>query len=293
MRPGLALTLTLSAAVPVRAQVIPAAPVPALSQLPASVRVAGLAGAGVAMPGYAAGIFDNPSAIGPIRTFSLEVAYARLPDDSWYTTGAAAVRAGTFNLGAGYRSLRYNDAGPVRDNLAWTGAGVWRVKGVALGGSANYLALQDSAGTVYRTVTSDAGVTLAFFEIAAVGLTFHNLGRYGISGPGLSLPASTHLGFSLNLVDSYSTGRLLATVETIWTDSENRRTIVGLEGGAVIHGVGLIGRIGTGAPPAHSTMSRTAYGGSLVVGHARLDYAYQAQSAVGRSIHLVGVRWTP
>lgn len=293
MRPALALTLALSAVVPARAQVSPAPPVPALSQLPASVRVAGLAGAGVAMPGYAAGIFDNPSAISPIRTLSLEAAYARLPDRSWYTTGAAAVRAGTFNLGGGYRYLRYYDAGPVRDNLSWIGAGVWRVKGVALGGSANYIAVQDSGGTVYRTVTSDAGVTLAFFEIAAVGLAFHNLGRYGVSGPELSLPASTHLGFSLNLIDSYSTGRLLATVETIWTESEGHRTIVGLEGGAVFHGVGLIGRIGTGPPPAHSTLSRTAYGGSLVVGHARVDYAYQAQSAVGRSIHLVGVRWTP
>ena len=293
MRIGLALTLTLSAVAPARAQVSPAPPVPALSGIPASVRVAGLAGAGVAMPGYAAGIFENPSAIGPIRTLSLEAAYARLPDDSWYTAGAAAVRAGSTNFGGGYRYLRYYDGGPVRDNLSWIAAGVLRVQGVALGASANYVALQDSGGTVYRTVTSDAGVTLAFFEIAAVGVAFHNLARYGVSGPKLSLPASTHVGFSLNLIDSYTNGRLLATVETIWTPEEPHRTIVGLEGGAVIHGIGLVARIGTGAPPAHSTMSRTAYGASLVVANARLDYAYQAQSAVGRSIHLFGVRWTP
>jgi hypothetical protein len=290
---GLALMLAMSAVVPARAQVQPVPPVPALSHLPASVRVAGLAGAGVAMPGYASGIFDNPANIGPIRTLSLEAAYARLPDDSWYTTGAAAARVKMFNLGAGYRYLRYYDAGPIRDNLSWSGAGVWRVKGIALGGSVNTVAVEDSGGTIYRTVTSDAGVTLAFFEIAAIGLTFHNLGRYGIRGPELSLPSNTHLGFSLNLIDSYSTGRLLATVETVWTESAGHRTIFGLEGGAVFHGVGLIGRIGTGPPPANSTMSRNAYGASLVLSRARLDYAYQAQSAVGRSIHLVGVRWTP
>jgi hypothetical protein len=245
------------------------------------------------MPGYAAGIFDNPSAIGPIKTLSLEAAYARLPDDSWYTSGAAAVRTGDFNLGGGYRYLRYRDVGPVYDNLSWIGAGVWRFKGAALGGSAKYIALQDSSGTVYRTLTSDAGITLAFFDIAAIGLAFQNLGRYSVSGPGLSLPSSTHLGFSLNLIDTYSNGRLLATVETVWTHDEPHRTIVGLEAGAVVHGIGLVGRIGTGAPPAHSTMSRTAYGASLVLARARVDYAYQAQSAVGRAIHLVGVRWTP
>ncbi len=293
MRAVLAGALLVIAVPAASAQTSVTPPVPALSRLPASVRVAGLAGAGVAMPGYAAGIFDNPSNISTVGTLSVEAAYARLPDDSWYTTGAAAARAGAFNLGGGYRYLRFKDAGPVHDNLSWVGAGVWRFKGAALGGSAKYIALQDSSGTVYRTLTSDAGLTLAFFEIAAIGLTFHNLGRYSVTGPGLSLPSSTNLGFSLNLIDSYSNGRLLGTIESVWTHGEAHRTIVGLEAGAVLHGIGLVGRIGTGAPPAHSTLSRTAYGASLVLGRARIDYAYQAQSAVGRAIHLIGARWTP
>src|SRR5690606_1188708 len=61
-------------------------PVPRIADLPASVRAAGLAGASVGLPGFAAVVFDNPSAIGPIRVLSLEGAYARLPDDRWYTT---------------------------------------------------------------------------------------------------------------------------------------------------------------------------------------------------------------
>ena len=270
-----------------------APPLPVLPFLPASVRVAGFAGAGVAVPGYAAAIFDNPSAIGPIRSLALEAAYARLPDDSWYTTGAAAVRAGPFNLGGGYRYLSFQGAQLVRDNLSWVAAGVYRLKGVAVGGSAKYVSLQDSLGSVYRTLTSDAGITLAFFDIAAVGLAFQNLGRYSLSGPRLTLPHSTHLGFSFNLIDTYSNGRLLAMVETVWTEGQPRRTIFGLEAGAVFRGVGLVGRIGTGAQPTESGVGKTAYGASLVLPRTRVDYAFQHRSALGRSVHLIGLSWTP
>jgi hypothetical protein len=286
----LALVLSLSPD-GVRAQGEP--PRPALPDLPASVRVAGLAGAGVAMPGYAAGVFDNPSNIGPIRVLSLEAAYARLPDQSRYLTGAAAVRAGAFNFGGGLRYLRFEGDRPVLDNLSWVGAAVYRLKGVALGGSAKYVSVEDSGGTVYRTLTSDAGVTLAFFDIAAVAVSFQNLGRYALSGEGLDLPASTHLGFSFNLIDTYSNGRLLATMESDWTSGAPRRTVMGLEAGLVFGGVGLVGRIGTGGQPAGSGVGKTSYGGSVVLSRARLDYAYQRRSAIGRSVHLFGARWTP
>lgn len=294
LRVAVALAATAGrGAAPAAAQTPPPPPRPALPSLPASVRVAGLAGAGVAMPGYAAGVFDNPSLIGPITTLSLEAAYARLPDDSWYTTGAAAVRAGEFNLGGGYRYLRYRGEQPVLDNLSWVAAGVYRLKGVALGASAKYVSVEDSGGTVFRTLTSDAGMTLAFFDIAAVALAFQNVGHYSLTGERLSLPASTHLGFSFNLIDTYSNGRLLATVETVWPEDAPRRTLLGLEAGAVFRGVGVIGRIGTGGQPDGSGVGKTSYGGSLVLSRARIDYAYQRRSAIGRSVHLVGVRWTP
>lgn len=276
-----------------RAQDAAPPPVPALPYLSASVRVAGLGGAGVAMPGYAASVFDNPSGIGPIRTLSLDAAYARLPDDSWYTAGAAAVRAGAFNVGGGFRYLRYLGDQPVTDNLSWVGAGVYRLKGVALGGSAKYVSVEDSSGAVFRTLTSDAGVTLAFFDIAALALAFQNVGRYSLSGPGLDLPSSTHLGFSMNLIDTYSNGRLLGTIETVWARGDRRRTIIGAEAGVVFRGVGLIGRIGVGGQAAASGVSRTSYGGSVVLSRARIDYAYQRRSAIGRSVHLFGMSWTP
>lgn len=290
MRPGLAWALVVTLAPGLAAQ--EAAPVPALPGLPASVRSAGLAGISVALPGDAAVVFTNPSAIGPIRRLAVEASYARLPDERWYTTGAAALRVGQFSAGGGFRYLRFPDASEVTDNLQWVGALSARIRGVHLGMAANYVSVEDSSGTVFRTLTEDVGVTVAFFDIAAAALSFENVGRTTLTGPRLSLPSSTHLGFSLNLIDTYSNGRLLAVVETTWSEGD-RRTVVGLEGGAVFGGVGLVARIGHGGQPRGDAVSKTSYGGSVVLGRARLDYAYQPRSAIGRSVHLFGAHWTP
>jgi hypothetical protein len=153
--------------------------------------------------------------------------------------------------------------------------------------------VEDSSGAIFRTLTEDASLTVAFFDIAALALVFEHLGRTRLTGARLDLPAATHLGFSLNLIDTYSNGRLLATFETVWTDGADRRTILGLEGGVVFHGVGLVARVGHGAQPEGSGAGKTAYGASVVLGRARIDYAYQPQTAIGRSVHLIGAHWTP
>lgn len=270
-----------------------APPEPALPNLPASVRSAGLAGISVALPGDAAVVFTNPSAIGPIRRLAIEASYSRLPDDRWYTTGAAALRVGPVGVGGGYRYLRYPGGEATFDNLQWVGAVTARIHGVHLGVAANYVSVEDSAGTVWRTLTEDAGVTVAFFDIAALALSFENLGRHRLTGERLALPSATHLGFSLNLIDTYSHGRLLATLESTWTQGEPHHVVVGLEGGAVFGGMGLVARIGHGGQAAGSAVSKTSYGGSVVLGRGRLDYAYQPRSAIGRGVHLFGVHWTP
>jgi hypothetical protein len=270
-------------------------PVPAIIDYPANVRSAGLAGAGVAMTGYAGSVFNNPSALAPIRRLSLEASLARLPDRSTYTMGAAAVRVGDFNLGGGYRYLRFAKGGPSYDNLSWVGTGVYRRGGISLGTSAKYLSLEDSAGAISRSITSDVGATVALFDIAALALAVDNLGGGSISNGGLRLPRSWHLGFSFNLLDTYSNGRLLATVETVWAEQRRRRTVLGLEAGAVFAGVGVVARIGHGAQPGDfdRTLSKTAYGASVVLGQFRADYAYQERSVLGRDVHLFGIRWTP
>lgn len=270
-------------------------PVPAILSFPANVRSAGLAGAGVAMLGYAGSVFQNPSGLAPIRALSLEAAFARLPDRSTYTMGAGAVRAGPFNLGAGYQYLRFQRGGPVYDNLTWTGAAVYRRGGISVGSAVTYVSLEDSSRSISRALTTDHSATVAFFDIAAVAVSVQNVGDWTLTDPGLTLPRSWHLGFSLNLLDTYSNGRLLATLETVWTSGQERRTVVGLEAGAVFYGLGLVARAGTGGEPGTpiDPFSTTTWGGSVVAGQARIDYAYQKRSAVGRSVHLFGLRWTP
>ena len=68
---------------------------------------------------------------------------------------------------------------------------------------------------------------------------------------------------------------------------------MGLEGGLVLSGIGLVARIGHGAQPASSNRSKTSYGASVVLGRARIDWALQGRSGLGRDVHLFGVHWTP
>ncbi len=268
---------------------------PVILGFPASVQAAGLAGAAVAIPGYAGAIFANPAGIAPIRVLSLEAGFSRTPDRSTYASAAAATRIGRLNLGLGARYLRFPAESPTFDNLSWAGAVVYRRGGIAFGGGGTYVSVEDRGGAVTRSLTGTLAVQVAFFDIAALAFSARNLGQVELSGEGLLLPGSYHLGMSFNLLDTYSNGRLLLTAETVWADTEARRTVVGLEGGAVFGGIGLVARIGSGPQPelAGGLLSNTTYGASLVLGRARLDYAHQRRSALGRNVHLVGARWTP
>jgi hypothetical protein len=108
-----ALAALLPGARPALAQT----PVSLLPATPVSARNASLAGAASAMIGYAGSVFTNPSGIAPIRIMSLEGGFARLSDTTTYVMGAAAVRLGPVNLGAGARYLRFDAGHAVYDNL--------------------------------------------------------------------------------------------------------------------------------------------------------------------------------
>jgi hypothetical protein len=287
--PGLALAALLAVPVAGGAQRVQTSLLP---ELPASTRVAGLAGAGVANIGYAGTVFENPSGLAPIRTLSIEAALYRRPDGATYNMGAAAVRIGAFNLGGGYQYLLYPRDSETRDNVLSVGALTWRRGGLALGGGLKYLSVEDSSGVIDRTIVKDLGLTLALFDVAAVGLSWQNFGADALKGPEIPVPASVHLGFAFNLIDTYTSGRLLALVETTWTEDQSRRTLLGLEGGAVISGLGLIVRVGHGAQPPGSGYAKTAFGGGVLLGAARLDYAYRGSAHGGRPTHLFGLRWT-
>jgi hypothetical protein len=57
--------------------------------------------------------------------------------------------------------------------------------------------------------------------------------------------------------------------------------------------VGIVGRVGYATRPAVTDASRFTFGGGVVMGRLRVDYAFQAYQALGGGTHRVGGRWTP
>lgn len=264
---------------------------PEVLALPPSVRSAGLGGAAAAMIGYAGSVFANPAGIAPVRILSLEGAAARYDSVSTFFSGAAAFRAGRFNVGGGIRYLNYDEGQELRDNYEGDAALSLRWKGVAWALGAGYFSIEDTTGAVSRTMTAGGAVTVYFFDIAALGISARNLGDWTVTGHALEVPDEVRLGFSLNLVDTYSNWRLLATVERAWFGG-NGETSAGLEGGAVIKGVGIVLRAGVAGRHRGSPYSPGALGGSLVLGRAAIDYAYLERHE-HTPLHLFGIRWTP
>ncbi len=266
---------------------------PLVLSLPASVRQAAMAGAGAALIGDAGSVFSNPAGLAPMKLLSLEGSFQYYPDKTVQGSASAALRLGPFNLGGGGSYIQFTDSAAISSNLMWVGSAVYRFGLIALGSSAKYVASEDTTGRVSRAMTADAGLALALFDIAAIGFSVQNVGENRISGDPLLLPTRYRLGFMMNFTDPQTTARLLGTIETIWTEHQARRTVVGVEAGAVISGVGVVVRAGHGGQSAASRQSPWTYGGGILLGRAGLDYAYQKRQGLGGEVHRVGVRWTP
>ncbi len=113
-------------------------------------------------------------------------------------------------LGGGIHYLRFSDTSSVKDNLQWTASGVYRFGLIAIGGTLKYISLEDSAGQVSRSATTDAGLGLHVFDIMTVAFTIRNIGSWRVNGGPLQLPVSKHAAFAFNFVDPQLTARLLA-----------------------------------------------------------------------------------
>jgi hypothetical protein len=282
---------TLAALAPMARLAAQDSTVNVLPSAPIGARGAGLGGASTAMIGYAGSVFTNASGLAPIRVMSLEGSVARLTDTSSYFMGAAAVRLGPVNVGGGLRYLRFDAGSFLNDNLESVLGVVGHVGGISFGLAGDYFATQDTLGGKRGTLTTDASVTVAFFDIAALGFAVQNFGRIPLRGEQLDLPSSIRLGLSLNLIDTYSNGRLLVTLDHVWSEGSSR-TIFAFEGGVVFYGVGLVARLGAGRVPATSSFASPAFGGSLVLGRGAIDYAYLKRTGQG-PLHLFGFRLTP
>jgi hypothetical protein len=283
-----------SAAAALAAQATPrdSALAPLILTLPVSVRIAGLGGAGVAVSGDAGSVFFNPSGLATIHNIAVEGAVQRYPDGSVEGMGAGGFRLLQFDLGGGFHYLRFSDTSSVRDNLVWVGSGVYRFGLLALGASLKYVSLEDSAGKTRRAGTLDTGLGIHIVDILTVGFSIQNISDWRVSGGPLTLPLSKHLGFSFNFTDPLETIRLLGTMDVAWTHGQDRRTVLGLETGAVFGRVGVVGRIGYGAPPAGAGQREFSLGCGLVVDRLGLDYAWQRRTKLGDQVHRLGVRFT-
>jgi len=278
---------------PIGAEAQQATDPPPVLSLPATVRQAALAGAGAALIGDAGSVFSNPAGLATIKVLSLEGSFQYYPDETVQGSAAAALRIGPFNLGGGGSYIVFNDSAATSSNLMWVGSAVYRFGLIALGASGKYVSSEDSVGVTSRSITTDAGLAIAVFDIAALGFSVQNIGENRISGDALVLPTRYRLGFMLNFTDPQTTARLLGTIETIWTEDQERRTVVGVEAGAVVSGVGLVARVGHGGQPPASRQDEWTFGGGILLGRVGLDYAYQKREGLGGEVHRVGIRITP
>jgi hypothetical protein len=293
---GVAIRLLVTMVAPVAAHLSPltaqGAPTPLILTLPVSVRSAGLGGAGAALSGDASSTFLNPAGLATIRNIAIEAAAQRYPDGSLEGFAAGGFRLFQFDLGGGVHYLRLSDTSAIKDNLQWTASGVYRFGFLALGGTLKYVSLKDSAGQVRRTATTNAGVGIHVFDLFTLAFAIRNMGRWGVTGRPLSLPASKHAAFTFNFVDPQETARLLTTLEVVWTDRAQRRTLMGLEAGAVVSKVGIVGRLGYGAAPEGAGQKKISVGGGLVLGRFNIDYAWQRRTRLGQDVHRLGLRFT-
>jgi hypothetical protein len=250
-----------------------------------SVRSAALGGAGVALVGGAASMFANPAGIATIRRAALDGSYERRTGGGTVLSGAAALRVWRFDWGVG-TAVNVRAGGGASDVLGLS-ALVFRYGMFAVGTALKYVE-QTRAGVPSHTWAGDAGVTIAVFDIAALGASVQNLG--GAFSDGTRLRRWTRVGVTMNYVDPQGTFRLLTTLEGLWPQGRSSVLAVGAEGGVVRWGVGLIGRVGATGPARPGSGSLTV-GAGVELRELHLDYAYQASDAPGGGRHRFGVRW--
>lgn len=267
-------------------------PYPVVLVLPASVRFAGLGGAGVPVIGDAGSVFVNPAGLAAVPHLSVEGAYDRYAGTATQSMAAVAFRAGQFDLGAGVHHVTFGDTAATRDNLVYAGTGVYRFGLIALGGSVKYVSVTDSAHQTSSAVTGDLGTTIAFFDILALAVSVQNIGQHVLANGGLDLPTTTHAGVTFNFVDPQGTFRLRGVLESVWSERESRRTVIGAEAGVSLGGMTLTARAGFGAQPAGSGASEQSFGASIGLRRIKLDWAYQRRTVLGSDVERIGFRWT-
>ena len=279
---------------------------------PATARVEALAGAGTALVGDEGSVFVNPAGMAPIRRTTIGGSAALGPGGSRFASTAGVLRFGRFDLGLGAMARAYGDTviidlptGPTTvqgANLSsWAAMGVVAAAyrrgilsaGASLKGLREYVS--DSAAQRHgaAAVTGDVGFAVTVFDIMALGAAIQNVGGTftDTAGGALQLPRTVRVGYLLSIVDPQGTLRLSATADWIRPPGGDSWWALGAEGGAVLHGVGVLARAGYAAGRSGSDRRAPAFGAGVVLGPVRVDYSYQHWHTSPDPTHRVGVRW--
>lgn len=281
---------------------------PQLLQNPATVRAAGLGGAGAALMGDAGAVFANPAGLALIHHLSMEAGYHGAPFDAYQASGALGIRLGQLNVGFGVQYFDFGSEPEVVPDPATGG-----ITGIPTGGQVSAREFLASGSLIYRLgllafggtiktvdqrvadlrergVSGDLGIAIALFDLAAFGFSIQNVSGNWNHGSTMVLPRLTRFGFTMNFVDPQETYRLLSTLEVQWPEGTGTRLVFGLEGGMVVSGVGVLVRGAYGSRPADAAVSRFTTGLSLTVGGITVDYAYTPTVLLGGGEQRIGLR---
>jgi hypothetical protein len=149
---------------------------------------------------------------------------------------------------------------------------------------------REISGVSETGYSADVGMAIAIFDIMAIGFSVQNVGGNWSNTSSLRMTRLTRLGFTMNYVDPQGTFRLLSTMEWQWPAGRSRRFVLGGEGGVVVSGVGVVGRIGLGTRPDPTTRAGVTYGASLELGAIDVDFAYDPNDLVNDPSRRIGVR---
>jgi hypothetical protein len=275
-----------------------------------SVRATGLGGAGAALMGDASAVFANPAGLALIHHVALEGGFFGGPLDAYQVVGALGLRLAQFDFGFG---LKYYDFGAEDEvvpdpatggvtglptggrvdagEFLGVGSLVYRFGLLAVGGSVK-LARQRVATVEARGVSGDVGLAVAVFDIMALAVAVQNVSGNWDEQGGLDFPRLTRAGFTMNYVDPQETWRLLSTVELQWPAERPKRFVLGLEGGAVVKGLGVLGRAAYRSRESGADLSHFTFGLGLTLARLTVDYAYEPTSLLGDGSQRIGLRLT-
>lgn len=266
------------------------------------------------MFGDEASVFANPAGLAPIRHLALGASAEEGLNGARLGSAAGAVRISRFTVGFGVMYLDHTgDSVPVPDPAFGGGSGVatggnvtaynamgvgalaYRRGMISLGVSAKGLReyISDGSAAAYEVtgVTGTVGAGITFFDIAAFGFAIENLtGTLSGQGRRYAMPRTVRGGFTINFIDPQGTLRLLTTFDWVRPPGGNAYWVLAAESGVVVGGIGLVGRGGIAAGRSGSDLSDASFGGGVVLGSVRVDYASQGYRGGARRTHRVGVR---